>query len=56
MKSGVAETGLSDYHSLIYTMLKTTFTKLEPKKYIYRCYKNFDDQNFLTELRTNLNN
>ena len=30
------ETGLSDHHSLIYCMLKTTFVKLPPKIVNYR--------------------
>ena len=48
--SGAAETGLSDHHLLVYTMLKTTFTKLGPRKYTYRNYKNYDVDKFLREL------
>ena len=33
------ETGISDHHHLIYSMLKTTFQKMEPKKITYRNYK-----------------
>ena len=29
--TNVFETGISDYHLLIYTMLKSTYTKMEPK-------------------------
>ena len=35
------ETGASDYHKLIGTMLRSTFTKGKPKMF-YRCYSNFD--------------
>ena len=33
------ETGLSDHHHMVYTMLKTTFQKSEPKQLIYRDFK-----------------
>ena len=36
--SGTVETGLSDFHRLIYTMLKTKYTKLLPKIIKYRNY------------------
>ena len=52
--SGVAETGLSDFHSLIYIMLKTTYVKPRPKKYKYRNYKNFNQIYFLSEISTAL--
>ena len=35
------ETGLSDHHHMILTMLKTTFQQKEPKCFSYRDYKNF---------------
>ena len=35
------ETGLSDHHHMILTILKTTFQQKEPKCLIYRDYKNF---------------
>ena len=50
------ETGLSDHHHLIYSMLKTTFKKEEPKQFIYRDYKNFDKENFYTDLESQLSN
>ena len=34
------ETGLSDHHHMILTVLKTTFQQKEPKCLIYRDYKN----------------
>ena len=47
------ETGLSDHHHLIYSMLKTTFHKEEPKTLIYRDYKTFSLEKFNTEFETN---
>ena len=35
------ETGFSDHHHLIYTVLKTTFAKIPPKIVKYRTTKNF---------------
>ena len=43
----VLETGLSDHHLLIYTMLKTTYDKLRPVKISYRKYKHFNKNHFL---------
>ena len=53
-KTGTLETGLSDHHSLVYTMLKTTFQKLPPQKIYYRKWKNFDVEFFNRELSENL--
>ena len=41
MKTNSFETGLSDHH-MIYTSLKRKFEKFEPKKLIYRNFKQFD--------------
>ena len=49
------ETGLSDWHHMIYTKMKTTFVKLPPKQLSYRCYKTFNEDNFLRDLDINLN-
>ena len=35
------ETGLSDHHYLMYSIMKTTFISEEPKKLIYRDFKFF---------------
>ena len=43
--SNVFETGLSDHHLLVFTMLKTTFQKLPPKHIKYRCYQKFVQHN-----------
>ena len=38
-RSNSVETGISDHHNLIYTMLKATFAKAELKLVHYRKYK-----------------
>ena len=50
----VVETGLSDHHSLIYSMLKCNYTKLPARKYCYRDYKKLDNLKFLTDLQVRL--
>ena len=45
------ETGLSNHHHMILTMLKITFQQKEPKCFIYRDYKNFTFENFKSDLR-----
>ena len=47
---GTVETGLSDFHRLIFSMLKTKYTKLRPRIFKYRDYRNFHEENFLFEL------
>ena len=44
--SCVIETGLSDFHKMVVTVMKTTFQKLPPKITSYRDYKNFDNDIF----------
>ena len=39
----VFETGLSDFHKLVVTVLKSNFPKLPPNIIIYRSYKNFSN-------------
>ena len=50
----VVETGLSDFHKMAVTVMKTTFPKAEPQVHYYRDYKNFDLYNFRTDLREEL--
>ena len=50
------ETGLSDHHHLIYSILKSTFGKEEPKQVIYHNYKHFHWQHFENDLKSSLNN
>ena len=52
--SSTFETGLSDHHHLIYSMLKTIFKKDEPKLFKYRDYKKFDSTAFHTDLQNKL--
>ena len=52
--TGVCEPGISDHHSLIYTMLRTHFVKLPPKTFLYRSYKSFDQDRFLSDLESSL--
>ena len=49
-------TGLSDFHKMALTVLKTTFPKVKPKIIHYRDYKNFPLQNFRIELKNCLKN
>ena len=51
MKTLTFETGLSDHHKLIGTMLRSIFTKGKPKKIFQRCYRNFDNKKFGEELQ-----
>ena len=46
MKTNSFETGLSDHHEMIYTILKTKFEKFEPKKLIYHNFKQSDSEQF----------
>ena len=48
--SGVMETGVSDHHTLIFSFLKTTFTKMPPNKLQYRNYKKFEVHSFLQDV------
>ena len=48
------ETGLSDHHHMVYTMLKTTLQKSEPKQLIYRDFKNFYFESFKNDLLENM--
>ena len=47
----IFETGVSDHHLLIYTMLKSTYTKMKPKVLSKRCFKKFSEQSFLQDLK-----
>ena len=52
--SMTVETGLSDFHMLTVTVLKTTFRKLPPKVVRYRDKKNYDPVNFLNDVNFHL--
>ena len=47
-------TGLSDFHKMVVTVMKTAFPKAEPQILYYRDYKDFDLYNFRTDLREQL--
>ena len=55
MKFATFETGLSDHHKLITTILRNTIGKGNSKKMFYRDYKRFDQKKFETELKLKLN-
>ena len=42
---------LSDFHKLVITVLKTTFSKNKPCEIVYKNYKYFNSQNFNDELK-----
>ena len=52
--TNVFETGISDHHKLVTTVLKAKFTKALPKYVHYRNYKYFNQQDFKLELRVKL--
>ena len=53
--STIIGTGLSDFLKLTITVLKNCFKKLKPKELICCDFKNFSNQQFLTELVKELN-
>ena len=50
----VLELGLSDFHKLVVSVLKSYFKKDAPKVIIYRDYKYFDNEEFTNELENEL--
>ena len=48
--SNIFETGFSDFHHMVYTILTTTYDRLPPKGISYRCYRNFSKPRFREEL------
>ena len=44
------ETGVSNQHALIFSFLKTIFTKMQPNKLQYRNYKKFEVRLFLQDV------
>ena len=47
------ETGISDFHELVVTVLKI-YQKQRPKIIYYRNYKNFENENFRQDLKKEL--
>ena len=54
--SSTFETGLSDHHHLIYSILKTTFKKEDSKRLVYRECKNFNNEYFKMILKIDRRN
>ena len=50
----VLETGLSDFHKMTFTILKSNYIKCNPKVITYRCFKKFDILTFRTDLSRSL--
>ena len=50
MESHPVETGLSDHHNMIFTCMKSTYSKVPTKTITYRDYKHFDQNAFLSEV------
>ena len=48
--STIIETGLSDFHKLTVTVMKTSFRKMPPKVITYRNYKQYSNISFCNEL------
>ena len=44
--SGVIDTGLSDFHKMTFTVMKTTFVKLKSNIIHYRDYRKFSNNKF----------
>ena len=43
------ETGLSDFHKMITTLMRNTYSRQEPIKIFYRNYSNFDKTKFIED-------
>ena len=52
--SSVVETGLSDFHKMTVTVMKTTFEKLKPRVCYFRNWNEFCNEKFRTQLLTKL--
>ena len=52
--SSVVETGLSNFHKMTVTVMKTTFEKLEPRVSYFRNWNEFCNEKFRTQLLTKL--
>ena len=52
--SCVIETGLSDFHEMIVTVMKRSYRKIMPRVINYRVYKSFSNEGFRESLLENL--
>ena len=48
--SSTIETGLPDFHHLVFTVMKTTFRRKPPKVIRYRDFKNYVSENYLFDV------
>ena len=51
METLIFETGVSDHHKLIVTMLNSKFSKRKPTEIFYGCYKYFNNEKFEEKLK-----
>ena len=49
----VIETGLSDFHKMFVTIMKTSYRKIEPRVRNYQDYKSFSNEGFRESLLEN---
>ena len=49
--TNVTETGVSDCHKFIITLMESYISRLKPKNVHYRSYKNFNEQKFLSDVK-----
>ena len=49
MLSKAVETGLSDFHKMVTTSMRNTYSRQEPIKIYYRNYSNFDKSKFIED-------
>ena len=54
--TGSLSTGASGFHLLVHTILKSTYTRLNPKKIVLRCLRKFSQRYFETDLKVELDN
>ena len=54
--STTIETGLSDFHKLTVTVMKTSFRKMPPKVVMYRNYKHYSKNKFCDDMNSYLSN
>ena len=50
-KTSAFETGISDYHGLVISVMKSHLPRLKPKFIKYCSYKKFDEKRFLSDVK-----
>ena len=56
MKTMAVSTGLSDFHKMTVTVMRTTFPKVEPRSIKYRDYSKYNKDMFGYDLKEKLKN